>query len=206
MKKMFLIVASLLMLSLVPVEAKEDLPKVTDHEKVVINMFRGNGCGACHNALTQLLALDGKYDDYVEIKTYEVWKNDGNQALLNAVMTEFEVPEDNQAIPFFVIGDKYYVGYSEEEIFGKALELYEDKKYSDYISKKIKDGKFSPTVMTLEEAATQDGIIGNNSEEKKEEETTKAEGGKYDTIIIIGIFAVVIGGFAALIITSNKKN
>ncbi len=200
MKKFLIAIATVLMLTIVPVNAEEELPKVTDHEKIVINMFRGHGCSACYSALTNLIALDGKYDDYIEIRTYEVWNNKGNSALLNDLMKEFKVPEEDQGIPFFVIGKEYFVGYNEEAIFDKVFELYKDKKYSDYVSKKIKNGDYKLTTMTLEEAATEDGIIGNN---KKEE---VKEAGKYDTYIIIGIFALVIGGFAALVITGNKKN
>ncbi len=203
MKKKFLALLVIFTLYLVPVKAEVELPEVTDHEKVVINMFRGNGCSACYNALTQLINLDGKYDDYVEIKTYEVWYVEGNKTLLNALMSNLKVSEDDQKIPFFVIGDEYYVGYDEDEIFGNALKLYQDDNYSDYVAKLIDSGSYEPTIWTLENAAIQDGII--EGEIESDEDSDDTESSKTDTFIIIGIFVLVIGGFTALVVASNKK-
>lgn len=196
MKKIILSVTALLLLLVtLPVSALEK-PKVTDHEKVVINMFRGNGCSACKNALTDLVGLNGEYDDYIEIKTYEVWHDSSNSAFLQELIDDFK--EEKPGVPFFVIGDKHFVGYSQEEIIGYALELYQDKKYSDYVSKKAKKSENKLTSMTLKEAAIEDGII---------EDTTKAtetKTNKNDILIVVGIFVVLIGGMAGLIVASKK--
>lgn len=202
MKKILLSIATMFLLLAMPVFA-EELPEVTNHEKVTIHMFRGNGCPACKSALTSLVNLGDKYDDYIEIKTYEVWYNSNNAKLLNDLMQEYEIDENDQGIPFFVVGKSYWVGYNESEIFTEALKLYEDKKYTDYIAQKVKGGNYSLTSMTLTEAATEDGIFEEENTSEKEEEQAS---GKYDTYIIIGIFVVVIGGFIALIVASNKKN
>ena len=56
-------------------------PKVTDHEKVTIYIFRGHGCSACRNAINYFSSLGNEYDDYFEVVTYETWENSNNKQL-----------------------------------------------------------------------------------------------------------------------------
>lgn len=199
MKKIILGIAIILMVMIMPVRA-EELPKVTDHEKIVIYMFRGKTCTACHQALANILNLGDKYDDYVEFKTYEVWYVKDNSTLLNDVIKDFKVDEKEAGVPFFVVGDKYFVGYK-TAMFEEALKLYEDKNYTDSMAKRIEKSNLNLEVKTVKEAAIDAGILkeeNNNTNEEK-------DNNKYDVLIIIGIFAIVIGGFIGLVVVSNKK-
>ena len=52
--------------------------------------------------------------------------------------------------------------------------------------------------MTLKEAAIEDGIIEDTTK------TTETKTNKNDILIVVGIFVVLIGGMAGLIVASKK--
>ncbi len=81
--------------------------------KVNVYLFRGKGCSHCRDFLgyvrDNLLPQDGYKFNLI---TYEIWNDANNLKLLKKVFDYMDVPE-NTGIPFIVIGDKYFVGYSE---------------------------------------------------------------------------------------------
>lgn len=199
MKKVLLSIVTLMMLLTIPfVDAKEK-PKVTDHEKVTIHIFWGNGCPNCTNAINYFHNLGSEYEDYIEIKTYEVWYNQDNNKF--AVEVADLLDHELEGVPFLVVGEKYVSGWSDSvgtELIDYALDYYEDKNYKDVVKKALKDTEYEVTETSLEDAF----------QEENNENTTagqqKTEPGKYDTIIIIGIFIVLIGGFAGLVFASKR--
>ena len=86
MKKVFLGVLVALSLALMPnvKAAEDDLPVITDHEKVTIYLFRSKTCGHCHDFLEYFAENYYKYQDYFEIVTYEV-SNADNYELMTTV-------------------------------------------------------------------------------------------------------------------------
>lgn len=192
MKKYIILIIAMFGFLIMPnVSAKvAELPEVTDHEKVTIYLFRGAGCSHCYDFLTYFTDAYAEYTDYFEIVIYESWKNNENQELMYAVK-ELVGEEPDDRVPFIVIGDDYHLlGFGDdsgEEIINKALEAYQDKKYTDIVAKAIKDNKISPTAETIIEAATSEGI-------KTETNTS--------TVAIV--FGVVILSFGGLVLISRK--
>lgn len=185
----FLCMFSFLTLNVKAVE----MPEVTDHEKINVYMFRGNGCSACYQTLVWLNENIGEYSDYLNLVTYEVWGNAGNQELLQKVDDKLQA--NNNSIPFIVVGDSFWAGFSEstaEKILAKVAEEYQNEEYHDLVKEVAKEVD-NEEPMTLEEACIEDGIIKGASE------------GGNDIVVILVIFAVVIGGLTTLVILSRKK-
>ena len=75
MKKIILLILSFFVIT--NVKAIE-LPKKTDHETVVIYLFRGKDCSHCHDALTWFSENLTRYEEYIEVRSYEVYQNQKN--------------------------------------------------------------------------------------------------------------------------------
>ena len=196
MKKTILTIISILtFFIMVPVVNAIEKPEITDHEKVTIYIFRGEGCGHCKEALTYFYGLGDEYKDYLEVKAYEVWKNSNNTELVKDVAIEIGT-EYTGGVPLIVVGEKYVSGYGAgtgDELVKYALEYYQDDEYRDVVKEKLANKNYEETQESLKEAAQSEGLIAMSS-----------ESGKYDAVIIIGIFVVLIGGFAALVFVSKK--
>ncbi|MBQ9833786.1 MAG: hypothetical protein IJO33_01180 [Bacilli bacterium] len=174
-------------------------PKVTDHEKVNVYIFRGNGCGHCHNAVTYFYGLGDEFKDYFNVVLYEVWYNEGNSSLGKAVATE--LGKTFSGVPFIVVGDTSFGGFGDStglEIIEEALDAYQDDKYIDIVAKVQKSKNFDIKEETIEEVAYSEGITDV-------EPTIVEEESSNDTIVVIVILLVIIGGFGALIYSSRKK-
>lgn len=204
MKKLWLVLVTVLMLGVSGVSAEEDLPPITEHEKVTLNFFRGNGCGGCYNMIEHLAGIIDDYSDYFEVVTYEVWGNSYNNDLMDIMIDELGIPESEKiGIPFIIIGDQYFVGYSEsnvDKIIAAALEAYQDEDYENLVAKTIDEQELRASSMTFADAAEEEGItyeVGNP-------DNGKSESGMSDGLVIGIIFVVVIGGFAALMYASKK--
>lgn len=174
-------------------------PEVTDHEKINVYIFRGSGCGHCYDALNFLYGLDGEYDDYMNVVTYEVWNDSNNAALAKAVAAKLN--DEFNGVPYIVIGDKSYSGFGEStgaDMINTVLEAYQNKKYKDVVASVIKSKDYNETSETLKEAAYSEGITKVVPPELEDEK-------KNDTWVIVIVFAVIVGGFGALIYSSRKK-
>ena len=193
MKKLLVSLLCLLTFGVLNVNADE-LPEITDHEKVTIYIFRGNGCGYCKNALTYFNDNADKYSDYFEVKTYEVWENSYNNELLKAVAEK--MGDTLGGVPYIIIGDAYsengFADYLAEDMIDAALTEYQNESYKDLVSEVAKDHA-NAKQQSLREACIEEGIIVEKRDTSK------------DWIIVAGIFAVIIGGGAALVVLSRKK-
>ena len=174
MKKVLLSILTLFMVLVFPMsvladEGKEDAKK----EKINVYLFWGDGCGYCEAAKEFFASIEEEYDDYYNLVEYEVWYNKDNNELKENVAAYFN--DDVTGVPYIIIGDKTFGGYSSEydEDIKKAIkEAYDDEDYIDAVAK-VGTGDY---------------------------ETPK----NYDTLIVIGIFVLIIGGFGALIYFSRK--
>lgn len=200
MKKYFLLIVTVLSFVFAPVVSASKLPEKTEHEKVKIYLFRGEGCGHCKDFLAYFIDKYSEYEDYFEIVTYESWTNDKNQKLMLAVKKAMDVEQDG-SVPFIVVGDKYQnVGFGEstgQEIIDEALKLYQDSKYKDLVASIIKEEKMDNEPLSLLKAAEEEGII-------KLDEDGNIKEGLNDGLVIGIIFGVVILGFVALVFFSRK--
>lgn len=142
MKKFLKLILIFLTFFAVNVKA-EKLPTKTEHEKVKVYIFKGDGCGFCAKAIEWFGNLDKKYDDYFEVVSYEVWNDKKNARLAEKVALEMGTKLDG--VPFIVIGkEKYVSGFTEDvgkELVSYALKEYQNEEYVDLVqevAKKLK--------------------------------------------------------------------
>lgn len=85
-------------------------PLYAREHSVNIYFFWGEGCPHCSDEKPLLKALEEKYPS-VKIYDFEVWRNSRNRQLFIEVGEKLET--DVSGVPFTVIGDKVFVGFSE---------------------------------------------------------------------------------------------
>ena len=76
--------------------------------------------------------MQKEYGKYIDIYTYEVWHNDENVEKMEKVSEELKADADG--VPFTIIGDTYFVGYSDtiaSKMENKIKEYAEIKTNSD---------------------------------------------------------------------------
>ena len=201
MKKVFLgFLVAISLLVMPNVSATEDLPVITDHEKVTVYLFRSSTCGHCHDFLEYFAQNYYKYQDYFEIVSFEV--SSGENYELMSTVKERMVAELDGRIPYIVIGnsfDKLGFGTDGSEIISEALAAYQDESYEDLVGSIIEEEGYEPDDETLEEAAKSLGInvIGLNGEDPN--------AGISDGAIVAIIFGILILGFGGLVLYSRKK-
>lgn len=152
--------------------------------KVNIYLFRGNGCSHCHEFLQFLESIIDDYGKYFNVITYEVWNDADNGALMEEVAKKFE--EEASGVPYIVIGEKTFSGYSStmnEEIIDLLKEEYEKEEKYDV----MKELKVDTTVSN-----------------EKIENTIKSSSSSDVIVLIIGI--VVIGGIILFAVMARKQN
>lgn len=106
--------------------------KETD-DQVVIYLFRGKGCAYCRKFLTFLNSIVDEYGSKFKVVSYEVWYDSDNAELMQKVSET--TGEEAGGVPYIVIGDKVFAGYSESydaDIKAKIDELYKTKKNKRY--------------------------------------------------------------------------
>lgn len=110
-----------------------DLSKYKESkDKVNVYIFRGNTCSYCLKAITYFTSIVEKYGQYFNLVTYEVWQNTDNANLMNDVASVFN--EKANGVPYIVIGDKTFNGYSEtmnSDIETQIKKAFESKEKYD---------------------------------------------------------------------------
>ena len=141
MKKRLLLIIVLL-LTIIPIKclAVSDsyVDKVADivnvkkeDNKVNLYLFHGQECPHCEEERKWLDEIKNKYKDDLNIYMFEVWHNKDNAKFAEKVKKEFDV--DEIGVPFTVIGEKYYLGYS--SVVGSSMENV----IKDYIGEEKKN-------------------------------------------------------------------
>ena len=173
---MAILVAVMMPLNVLAKETKEtkEAETETTKEKINVYLFWGNGCGYCEAAKEFFASIEDEYGKYYNLVDYEVWYNEENNALKESVAEYFN--EDVSGVPYIIIGETTFGGYASD--------------YDDDIKKAIKEA--------YEDEDYVDAVA------KVQAGDVKSSSKNYDTLIVIGIFAVVIGGFGALIYFSRK--
>lgn len=197
MKKVVLSILVALSLLIIPNVKADDLPTITDHEKVRVYLFRGNGCAVCRSFITAFSEIYQDYADYFEIVAYETWENTENASLMYDVK-EYFGEEANGSVPFIVIGSNFHsLGYNQNTVIEEALAAYQDESYTDIVAQFVEDGNYDVTLETFAEAAAAEEIAIANA--------SSSESGLSDGAIVAIIFGILILGFGGLIIYSRKK-
>lgn len=83
---------------------------MANNEEIEIDFFYGVSCPHCAAEKVFLDDLQNRYPD-VTINAYEVYENKDNLDLLKAKAKELDI--EVNGVPFVVIGDQYFIGYSE---------------------------------------------------------------------------------------------
>lgn len=143
MKKIkFLIVLALVLFMpfMVNVSA-EKKNEAKENKKVNVYLFRGDGCPHCAEAEEWFdeLSKDEEYSKYYTLVDYEVWYSEDNAKLMEKVAKELGT--EANGVPFMVIGDKYYSGFSSDmtdEIKETIKDAYNNKDYKDVVENLVK--------------------------------------------------------------------
>lgn len=110
-----------------------------EENQVTIYVFHGSTCPACQNALKQFKEKKDSSYKNITIKTFEVWGNKDNSALMQKVAEKLNV--EARYIPFIIIGNFSTTGYDEKTILSEIKKAEEKKDYQDIVSQVIKENK-----------------------------------------------------------------
>ena len=119
----------------------EVLGEEKSDDKIDIYFFYGDGCPHCKDEEENFLnLLDERYKDKYVLHKYETWNDDNNVALLKKVRAAFNLSSTSN-VPFTVIGDNYWIGFTEfygEEMEASIQEYLEIISHEEYLAKRQK--------------------------------------------------------------------
>ena len=118
-------------------------PEFTDYkendQQVIIYLFRGKGCSFCKSFIKYLNSITDEYGKYFKVVSYETWSDSNNKKLLKDVANFLD--EDAGGVPFIVIGDKAFLGYTsnyDDDIIDAIMEQYESETKYDVFEEMAK--------------------------------------------------------------------
>ena len=118
--------------------------------------------------------------------------------LLMAAVEHFELDENQLGTPVIAIGDYATIGFNSNDpsdITDAIAKAKKSKKEVDVIKDLAEENDIELSSVTKD--------FGVKSCDKITADTEKS-GGKYDAIIIVSIFVVLIGGFAGLVVLGRR--
>ena len=148
MKKFIVIIVILLAISLtgiVVLSSKKDKQENTDsknisyeskltdikfNDKVNIYLFYGKGCPHCEALFTYFESIKSKYSKYYNLYAFEVWYNEDNVKTMDYFLEKFDKKVSSRSVPFLIIGDEAFEGYSSsmnQKIIDTIEEKYKNK-------------------------------------------------------------------------------
>jgi hypothetical protein len=155
--------------------------------QATIYLFRGHGCSHCAELLQFLADLSKtEYGSYFKLRAYEVWYNTANSSLMSSVATSLNTTASG--VPFFVIGSKYFSGYSssmDDDIKTAIKAEYDAATKTDVVAN-VNNGN-SGTASTTD------------STTKTSTTNFKAEGGALIAVAVIAAFIIYL-------VDARKKN
>lgn len=100
---------------------------IKNDEKVNIYIFYSKICPHCQKEEKYFETLKEKYQDKINIYTYEVTENKTNNEIMKSLKKELK--ENSQGVPFTIIGSKTFLGYDESlnERIENTIESYLDE-------------------------------------------------------------------------------
>ena len=128
MKKRILLIIAIL-LTIIPVKClaisdsyvdrvAEIVDVKKEEDKINLYLFHGQECPHCEEERNWLEKIKEEYKDHLNIYYFEVWHNEDNAKLAEQVKKVFNI--EKNGVPLTIIGDKYYLGYS--EVVGSSME------------------------------------------------------------------------------------
>ena len=133
---LFLFIPNVFALSDTYVDKLSELTNTEVKENTVnIYLFYGETCPHCKKEKEWLNVMQAKYGNEINVVTFEVWNNKDNASMLQLAKSLFG--ETNAGVPFTVIGEDSFVGYT--EAFGNTME----QSICKYLGKEYKENVFS---------------------------------------------------------------
>ena len=161
---------------------------VNANEKVNIYLFYGDGCPHCA-ALEEYLDSEYSNDKKVQVYKYEVWNNTQNQELWKKV--ENITGEQAKGVPYFVIGEEVFQGYSKgttwENRVDKAIKKAKKHKYNDNVG--ITLGEVKGTIKESDKKESNSSFDPSKKEVDLDDYTKKQE--QKDTKLDIPLIGTV---------------
>ena len=193
--KKILLLTLFLILPFAKVEAQE----------VTVNVFYGDGCPHCAKEAKYLNVLKKELGDNIEIEKYEVWNNKENNNLLKEVRTTLN--DDNEGVPFVVIGNKYFNGYNDDIAKDIKKTIFDNiKQNSLNVVELIKNDKIVPSDVSLKTNPTIHFSIMKNQDAKKANASVIAlTEGMSDAINLGSLWVLLFLGGILLSIYNKKK-
>ena len=193
--KKILLLTLFLILPFAKVEAQE----------VTVNVFYGDGCPHCAKEDKYLNVLKKELGDNIEIEKYEVWNNKENNNLLKEVRTTLN--DDNEGVPFVVIGNKYFNGYNDDIAKDIKKTIFDNiKQNSLNVVELIKNDKIVPSDVSLKTNPTIHFSIMKNQDAKKANASVIAlTEGMSDAINLGSLWVILFLGGILLSIYNKKK-
>ena len=108
----------------------------SDKNLVNIYLFHSETCPHCREEIMTLDDLVSEYDN-VKVYKYEIG-NDENLKLLEEISEIYDTPVSG--VPFTVIGDKYFKGFSYENYYARfraTIDYYSEHGYTDHVGEHI---------------------------------------------------------------------
>lgn len=90
-----------------------------------VYFFYSDSCPHCHKEALFLDKLEDEYEDTVIIKRLEVSNHDNVQLMFSLAS---QLNTSVSGVPFTVIGDRYFIGYYNDEVTGEEIRQAIDKK------------------------------------------------------------------------------
>lgn len=173
---------------------------VKAESKVNVYMITKEGCPSCTAAYEYFEELNKQYPDLFELVPFEVfdstwnWNSDDLKILFNKVYEYFKEDTSSASTPTIIIGDYHTLGLPSDKniVYDKIVEAG-------------KSGKDVVKNIAEKEKLNIEELKYDYKTEAKEDTKTEVKSEKnHDTLIVIAIFVIVIGGFASLIIIGKK--
>ena len=194
MKKILFILTLILILPFSKVQAKE----------TSVTLFWGDGCPHCAEEEKYLDILKQELGDNLNITKYEVWNNKENNELLTKVRNVLN--DDNEGVPFLVIGNKYFTGYTEDMAKEIKKAIFDNLKQNHLnIVDLVKNGEEIPTSMILKDNPTIHFSLLGNVDAKEVNTTSLALTEGMSDAINLGSLWIMLFLFGILLSVYNKK-
>lgn len=138
MKKLKFLILTVLLLLPISVSAKE---------KVNLYLFHSETCGHCQAEIKYLKELEQEYDN-LKVHLYEVDSHKDNAEKMIKVKEALKIDSPN--VPFTVIGNYYYIGFSDGIADGikELVDMYSEEKETNMV-KPVLEGKEVPDIEML---------------------------------------------------------
>jgi len=195
MKKVLILIVSLLVF----------IPNVYAKEKTTVSVFYSESCIHCKHLHTYLdeLEKDETYNKMFKVDYYEI-HDSTNSNLFDKVLAYFK--KSSSGVPFYVIGDKYEVGFPNPETMKEQYEK-QDKKIKELIEKAYKNNQKN-IVKEIDEGKVKVTTTVKETIPLIEENNMLVESNKkpfFNKYMLIGIIPAVIIIAVVLIVFKRKK-